>query len=62
LVAWAALANYAETHLFKGAEVAIEGRIVNKNYIDKNEIKRWTTEIVVSEILLLNKPKELLQS
>jgi single-strand DNA-binding protein len=57
LVAWSGLANYAELHLFKGAEVAVEGRLVNKSYVDKNEIKRWSTEIVVSEILLLNRQK-----
>jgi len=58
LVAWSKLANYAELYLFKGSEVAIEGRIVNKSYTDKNLVKRVNTEIVISEILLLNKPKE----
>jgi single-strand DNA-binding protein len=58
LVAWSKLADYAEQYLFKGSEIAIEGRIVNKSYTDKNEIKRATTEIVISEILLLSKAKE----
>lgn len=58
LVAWSKLADYAEQYLFKGAEIAIEGRIVNKSYTDKNEIKRAATEIVISEILLLSKAKE----
>lgn len=58
LVAWSKLANYAEQYLFKGSEVAVEGRIVNKSYTDKNLVKRVSTEIVISEILLLNKPKE----
>lgn len=58
LVAWSKLANYAEQYLLKGSEVAIEGRIVNSSYVDKNEVKKFTTEIVVSEILLLSKPKE----
>ncbi len=57
LVAWSKLAQYAEQYLIKGSEVAIEGRIVNKSYTDKNEIKRATTEIIISEILLLNKAK-----
>ena len=56
LVAWSKLAQYAEQYLLKGSEIAIEGRIVNKSYTDKNEIKRATTEIIISEILLLNKP------
>lgn len=58
LVAWAKLAQYAEQYLFKGAEIAIEGRLVNKSYIDKNEVKRASTEIVISEILLLSKAKD----
>ena len=58
LVAWSKLSDYAEQYLFKGSEIAIEGRIVNKSYTDKNEIKRATTEIVISEILLLSKAKE----
>jgi single-strand DNA-binding protein len=58
LVAWSKLAQYAEQYLLKGSEIAIEGRIVNKSYIDKNEIKRATTEIIISEILLLNKAKD----
>lgn len=58
LVAWSKLADYAELYLSKGAEIAIEGRIVNKSYTDKNEIKRFATEIVISEILLLSKAKE----
>jgi len=58
LVAWSKLAQYAEQYLLKGSEIAIEGRIVNKSYTDKNEIKRATTEIIISEILLLNKAKD----
>ena len=58
LVAWSKLAQYAEQYLLKGSEIAIEGRMVNKFYTDKNEIKRTTTEIIISEILLLNKAKD----
>lgn len=58
LVAWSNLANYAEKYLDKGIEIAIEGRIVNKSFTDKNLVKRTSTEIVVSEILILSKQKE----
>jgi single-strand DNA-binding protein len=40
--------------------VAVEGRIVNKAFTDKNGVKRVSTEIIVGEILLLSKQKELL--
>ncbi len=60
LVAWSKLAVYVEKYLNKGTEVAIEGRLVNKVFTDKNGVKRTSTEIIVNEILLLSKQKELL--
>ena len=59
LIAWSKLAIYVEKYLTKGAEVAVEGRLVNKSFTDKAGIKRSTTEIVLSEILILSKQKEL---
>jgi single-strand DNA-binding protein len=58
LVAWAKLAEYAEKFLLKGIEVAIEGRLVNKNFIDKNGIKKTSTEVVLTEVLILGKSKD----
>ncbi len=55
LVAWSKLAIYAEKYLNKGIELAIEGRLINKSYVDKNAVKRVSTDIVVSEILILTK-------
>ena len=55
LVAWTKLAEYAEKYLLKGVEVAIEGRLVNKTFTDKNAVKRISTDIIVSEILILSK-------
>jgi single-strand DNA-binding protein len=55
LVAWSKLALYAEKHLFKGIEVAVEGRLLTKSYTDKNAVKRVSTDIIVSEILILSK-------
>ena len=57
LVAWSKLAEYAEKNLLKGQELAIEGRLVNNTYIDKQDVKRTVTEIVLNEILLLSKLK-----
>ena len=44
-------------NLLKGQELAIEGRLVNNYYTDKQDIKRTVTEIVLNEILLLGKQK-----
>jgi single-strand DNA-binding protein len=59
LIAWSKLAIYVEKYLAKGVEVAVEGRLVNKSFTDKAGVKRTTTEIVLSEILILSKQKEL---
>jgi single-strand DNA-binding protein len=55
VVAWGKLAEIAEKFLVKGTEVAIEGKLVNKNYTDKQGIKRYVTEIQANELLILTK-------
>ena len=57
LVAWSKLADYAEKNLLKGQELAIEGRLVNNTYTDKQDVKKTVTEIVLNEILLFGKQK-----
>ena len=41
----------------KGNEVAIEGKLTNRSYDDKDGNKRYITEIVVNEILMLGNKK-----
>ena len=53
LIAWGAIAEIAEKYLDKGSEVAIEGKLINRNYTDKEGTKRFVTEIQVNELLLL---------
>ncbi len=53
LVAWGKLADIAIKFLNKGTEVAIEGKLINRNYTDKEGVKRYITEIQVNELLLL---------
>ncbi|WWC83036.1 Single-stranded DNA-binding protein [Mycovorax composti] len=54
LVAWGRLADIAEKYLEKGREVAVEGKLVNRQYESKNGEKRYITEIQVHELLLLS--------
>ena len=51
LIFWGNQAKYAEDLLKKGDEVAIEGKLSNRNYVDKEGIKRYVSEIVVNEFL-----------
>jgi single-strand DNA-binding protein len=53
LVAWGKLAEIAEKYLSRGSEVAIEGKLVHRNYTDKEGVKHYVTEILVNEILML---------
>ena len=57
LVAWGKTVNVIEKYLTKGSEVAIEGKLMNKNYTDKEGIKRYVTEILISEVLLIGAHK-----
>ena len=57
LIAWGKVADLVEKFLSKGTEVAIEGKLINRNYTDKEGNKKYVTEILVSELLLIgNKP------
>lgn len=53
LIAWGKVAELAEKYLTKGSEVAIEGKLMNNNYTDKDGNKRYSTEVQVHELLLL---------
>lgn len=47
------LANLMERFGKKGKQLYVEGRIQTREYTDKEGQKRWSTEIVASEIRLL---------
>jgi single-strand DNA-binding protein len=53
LVAWGKMAEVAEKYLSKGSEIAIEGKLITKDYVDKEGNKKYSTEIQVNELLLL---------
>lgn len=53
LVIWGKNAEILDKYTDKGSEIAIEGKISNRDYTDKEGIKRYITEIVVNEILLM---------
>ena len=57
LVAWGKVADIAEKYLTKGKEVAIEGKLINNSYTDKEGNKRYSTEVQVNEILMFGGDK-----
>lgn len=55
IVTWGKTAQHAGEYLKKGSEVAIEGKILTKQWQDKEGNNRQTTEIVAHEFLMLGK-------
>ena len=53
IVAFGKTAQIIQKYVAKGKEVAIEGKLSNRSWEDKDGIKRYTTEIVCNELLML---------
>jgi single-strand DNA-binding protein len=53
VVAWGKTAEIIERFTDKGSEIAVEGKLVNRNYEDKEGVKRYLTEVQANEVLLL---------
>ncbi len=54
IVAWRKLAEICGEYLKKGSKVYLEGKLQYRNYDDKNGVKRYVTEIVLDELLMLD--------
>lgn len=52
------LPDYYKEHLVKGAKVYVEGEISKSDYTDKEGIKRYSTDIIVREIIFLDKREQ----
>jgi len=55
LAAWGKTAEIIEKYVTKGIQIGIEGKLTHRSYDDKNGEKRYITEVVVNEVLLLGK-------
>ena len=53
--AWGKTAEIIEKYVTKGKEIAIEGKLTHRSYDDKDGVKRFVTEVVANEVLLLGK-------
>ena len=54
IVAWRKLAEICSEYLKKGSRLYLEGRIQYRNYDDKNGVKRYVTEIVLDQMVMLD--------
>ena len=53
VIAWNKTAELIEKYVVKGQEIAIEGKLTSRSYEDQNGDKKYITEVVCSELLLL---------
>jgi single-strand DNA-binding protein len=52
---WGKTAEIAEKYLNKGQEIALEGKLTTNTWEDKEGVKRYSTEIVANELVMLGK-------
>jgi len=58
IVLWRGLAVVAEKYVRKGSQIYIEGKIKTRSYDDKDGVKRYVTEIVADNMVLLGKRQD----
>ncbi len=57
IVVWRGLATIVEKYVKKGHKVYIEGKLRKRSWQDKDNITRYTTEIVADELTILTRPE-----
>lgn len=55
VTAWGKTAEIIEKYVIKGKEIAIEGKLSHRSYEDKEGNKKFVTDVVANEVLLLGK-------
>ena len=55
LTAWGTTADIIEQFVKKGKEIAVDGKLTHRTYDDKNGDKKYITEVIISEVVLLGK-------
>lgn len=58
VIAWKHTAQFAEKHLSKGTKVVIDGKISNRSFESKNGERKYVTEIIAQDIVILSQKKE----
>jgi len=58
IVMWGKNAEVAERYIRKGTQIYVEGRLRTRAWEDRNQVKRYITEIYVDNFELLARPRE----
>ena len=54
ITAWRGLAEICDKYLDKGSKVYIEGKIRTDKWTDQNNVTRWTTKIIMDNMVMLS--------
>ena len=55
IILWRGLAGLAKEYVRKGSLLYVEGKLRNRQYDDKDGVKKYVTEIVAEQVILLDK-------
>ena len=55
IVLWRGLADLAQKYLHKGSLIYVEGRLRTRSWEDKDGIKKFATEIIGDNLIMLDK-------
>jgi single-strand DNA-binding protein len=58
VVAWRKLAEICAQYLHKGKQVYIEGRLQTRSWDDPSGVKKYRTEIVADDMIMLGNPRD----
>ena len=59
IVIYGKLAEVASQYLKKGSQVFLSGKLKTRKWQDKNNVERYTTEIIANEMHMLDIPSSL---
>ncbi len=55
IILWRGLASVVDSYVKKGSQIYIEGRLRTREWTDKDNIKRYSTEILADDMKLLGR-------
>lgn len=58
VVLWRGLAELAQKYLRKGSQVYVEGKLRTRNWEDKDKIRRYHTDIIADNLIILDKKRD----
>ncbi|MFA5270072.1 MAG: single-stranded DNA-binding protein [Patescibacteria group bacterium] len=59
IVAWGKLAEVVSQIMKKGRRVYVEGRLQTRNWEGQDGVKRYKTEVIASDVIVLDRPQSM---